>query len=81
MDGVKAVIALGETKERVAEFASSCGIEKIAYGENMDDAVKQAHSLSEAGDIVLLSPASASWDQYASFEVRGDEFIRAILSL
>ena len=81
MGNVKAVVTLGETKERVSEFASSCGVDKIVDATTMDDAVQLAHSLSADGDIILLSPASASWDQYASFELRGDEFIKAVLSL
>ena len=50
-------------------------------GEDVGDAVKIAHPLSVEGDIILLSPASASWDQYASFELRGDEFIEAVMKL
>ena len=38
----------------------------------MEDAVRQRILFLKSGDVVLLSPASASWDQYASFEVRGD---------
>ena len=81
MGNVKAVVTLGETQERVSEFASSCGVDTIVDATTMDNAVQLAHSLSDAGDIILLSPASASWDQYASFELRGDEFIKAVLSL
>jgi UDP-N-acetylmuramoylalanine--D-glutamate ligase len=81
MGNVKAVVALGETQKRFAEFASSCGIEQILNAGTMKDAVSLAHSLSEVGDVILLSPASASWDQYASFEVRGDAFIEAVMSL
>jgi UDP-N-acetylmuramoylalanine--D-glutamate ligase len=47
----------------------------------MDDAVQQAYDLSEAGDVVLLSPACASWDQYQTFEERGDMFIQAVHTL
>lgn len=81
MVNVKAVVTLGETKERFSEFAASCGVEQIVDATTMDNAVNLAHSLSVEGDIILLSPASASWDQYASFELRGDEFIKAVLSL
>ncbi|WP_172369770.1 UDP-N-acetylmuramoyl-L-alanine--D-glutamate ligase [Sporosarcina jiandibaonis] len=81
MGNVKAVVALGETQNRFADFASSCGIEQILDAGTMEDAVSLAHSLSEVGDVILLSPASASWDQYASFEVRGDAFIEAVMSL
>lgn len=81
MGNVKAVVTLGETKERFTEFAASCGVKQIVDATTMDNAVDLAHSLSVEGDIILLSPASASWDQYASFELRGDEFIKAVLSL
>ncbi|MCZ2257112.1 UDP-N-acetylmuramoyl-L-alanine--D-glutamate ligase [Sporosarcina sp. G11-34] len=81
MGNVKAVVTIGETKERLSEFATSCGVEEIVYATTMENAVQLAHSLSEEKDIILLSPASASWDQYASFEIRGDEFIKAVLSL
>lgn len=81
MSNVKAVVALGETKERFIEFALSCGIEKVVGAPTMVEAVQVAHSLSVEDDVVLLSPASASWDEYPSFEVRGDKFIEAVLTL
>lgn len=81
MANVKAVISLGETQEKVEEFALSCGVGNVVHAETMERAVECAHSLSEQGDIILLSPASASWDQYESFEVRGDAFIKAVMSL
>ena len=81
MGNVKAVVALGETQKRFSEFASSCGVEQVLDAGTMENAVSLAHSLSEVGDVILLSPASASWDQYASFEVRGEAFIDAVLSL
>ena len=36
---------------------------------------------SESGDVILLSPACASWDQFKTFEVRGDIFIEAVHKL
>lgn len=44
------------------------------------DATRKAFELAEPGDIVLLSPANASWDMYA-FEVRGDEFLKTVEKL
>lgn len=81
LKNVKAVIGLGETASRVKEFAASCGVKEIETASTMAEAVSIAHALSDAGDIVLLSPASASWDEYASFEERGDIFIQAVMSL
>ncbi|QTD42404.1 UDP-N-acetylmuramoyl-L-alanine--D-glutamate ligase [Sporosarcina sp. Te-1] len=81
MDHVKSVIAVGETAERFQEFASSCGISQISVAETMDDAIQQAYGQSAVGDIILLSPACASWDQYKNFEQRGDAFIDAVMKL
>jgi UDP-N-acetylmuramoylalanine--D-glutamate ligase len=47
----------------------------------MHDAVEKAIRHSESGDTILLSPACASWDQYDSFEIRGDAFIEAVKQL
>lgn len=81
MNNVKAVIASGETKLRFADFAKDCGVETIIFADDMTDAVPKAYELSEAGDTILLSPACASWDQYPSFEDRGDLFIAAFEKL
>ena len=81
MDNVKAVVALGETTERFSKFAASCGIANIVQAEDIEDAVQKAYPLTVEGDIILLSPACASWDQYPSFEVRGDQFIEAVMKL
>ena len=81
MDRVKAVVAIGETKERFATFAKSCNVEHVVVADSMMEAVERAEQLSEAGDVILLSPACASWDQYASFELRGDTFIEAVASV
>jgi UDP-N-acetylmuramoylalanine--D-glutamate ligase len=40
-----------------------------------------AFELSAPGDVILLSPANASWDQYPNFEIRGDKFIAAVEQL
>jgi UDP-N-acetylmuramoylalanine--D-glutamate ligase len=43
----------------------------------MDEAVAQAASVAQSGDIVLLSPGGTSYDMYADFEERGRDFARA----
>ena len=47
----------------------------------MDDAVRRAARLAQAGDVVLLSPGHASWDMVDNFEHRGDAFRRAAEAL
>lgn len=81
MKNVKSVVAFGQTGARFIEFAKSCGVEETVLAENVEDAVTKAASISESGDVILLSPACASWDQYKSFEVRGDLFIEAVMKL
>lgn len=81
MERVKAVVCLGETANKFAQFATSCGIEAIEFAATMEDAVHKAFPLSNSGDIVLLSPSCASWDMYANFEDRGDAFIDAVMQL
>ena len=53
----------------------------IVYAENMEEAVFLARKHSVSGDIVALSPASASFDKYRDFEQRGDHFISIVNEL
>lgn len=78
---VKTLVTFGETSKLMAEAASKAGISVIHEVENVEAAVPKSFELSEAGDVILLSPAAASWDQYKSFEIRGDRFIEAIEQL
>jgi len=77
---VKAIIAIGTCRDRVKEFADKNNKECYVY-EHLVDGFDQAVSISEPGDIILLSPASASWDQYKECEVRGAEFKDKVASL
>lgn len=81
MPNVHAVVVSGETAERFAEFAKSCGVETIERAEWIEDAVEKAYAVSNEGDVILLSPACASWDQYSRFEVRGERFVKAVEAL
>ena len=47
----------------------------------MNEAVQQAFSQAESGDVVLLSPACASFDRYSNFEERGRDFKACVASL
>lgn len=75
---VKAIILYGETKQLLAQTAREAGIPVIKIVDNLTEAVPEAYAASEAGDVVLLSPACASWDQFKTFEERGDVFIKAV---
>ena len=70
---VKAIIGIGECRERVKEFGEKNHIPTYIH-EHLKDGFKEIVNIMKEGDIVLLSPASASWDQYPECEVRGAEF-------
>lgn len=78
---VKALYTFGETADKMIEAAKEAGISNIHKLDELKDAVPLAYENSEAGDILLLSPAAASWDQFANFELRGDVFIEAVEKL
>ena len=77
---VKTIIAIGSCRDRVVEFANKNNIPVYSY-EYMKDSFNMIQEVMEDGDVVLLSPASASWDQYKECEVRGDEFCELVNNL
>ncbi|WP_188454483.1 UDP-N-acetylmuramoyl-L-alanine--D-glutamate ligase [Virgibacillus oceani] len=81
LENVKAAVLFGQTKEKLKEVAEKAGIETVEAAENVEDAVKKAYQLSNPNDVILLSPACASWDQYRTFEERGDMFIQTVHTL
>ncbi len=80
-DTVKAAVLLGATAEAIEQairLHSDLPIQRVA---TMEDAVATARRLATDGDIVFLSPASASFDMYKNFEERGHHFKRLVLAL
>lgn len=78
---VKALVLLGQTAEKIETTAKEHGIDNISKVEDMEAAVKKAYEIAESGDVVLLSPACASWDMYPNFEARGLDFKENIYKL
>lgn len=74
---VRALILTGPTSEKI-ENATKQALNgkniEIYYTSNMQESVNLAKEIAKAGDVVLLSPASASFDLYKNFEDRGHQF-------
>ncbi|MGT2756680.1 UDP-N-acetylmuramoyl-L-alanine--D-glutamate ligase [Streptococcus ovuberis] len=74
--GLKQMVIVGESTPRMVRAAQAAGV-PYSLAQDVADAAKKAFELASPGDVVLLSPANASWDMYANFEVRGDSFLAA----
>lgn len=75
---VKHLVVLGEAAGEIeAELGGLCGTSRA---ESMSEAIGAAGRHAEAGDTVLLSPACASFDMYASYAARGDDFAACVKS-
>ena len=70
---VKCIVAIGECRNRVVQFAKTMEIPVYSF-EFLKDGFAKCYEVSVPGDVILLSPASASWDQYKECEIRGTEF-------
>lgn len=77
MKNVKCVVCFGETKNRIEEFCTDLNI-KCYKNDTLKEAMNVVKDICTPGDVVLLSPACASWDQYDKFEDRGDEFKKLV---
>jgi len=71
---VKAIILIGRDAGKIQDAVSD--VVTTSRAADMSDAVSQASVLAERGDVVLLSPACASFDMYQNFEQRGNDFRR-----
>ena len=80
MGNVKLLICYGETKDVLEEFARKNNIKNIKVN-NLEEATKEAYKNSQEKDIILLSPACASWDQFETFEQRGELFKKIVNEL
>lgn len=80
-DTVKHAILLGATAPSIQTAIRNCSDLPITRVSNMEEAVKVAAEIAGEGDIVFMSPASASFDMYKNFEERGNHFRDLVLAL
>jgi len=76
---VTTLVLIGEDAKKIAEVASS-SID-IKFADSMQNAVEICHKAASSGDIVLLSPACASFDMFKDFEHRGQVFTEIVEQL
>lgn len=77
---VKAIVCMGLDNSKIHEAFSEV-VERIVDASTADEAVKKAYALSIKGDLVLLSPACASFDLFKNYEDRGEQFKKAVKEL
>lgn len=77
---VKAIVCMGLDNSKIHEAFSEV-VERIVDASSADEAVKKAYALSIKGDLVLLSPACASFDLFKNYEDRGEQFKKAVKEL
>lgn len=71
---VKALILLGQAAPEIETAVKKVGYANIYHVGNYPEAVEKATALAADGDVVLLSPACASWDMFRNYEERGELF-------
>jgi len=76
---VRSLVVIGEDGDNIESQLKAHA--KIARAGSLKDAVQKAFSAAESGDAVLLAPACASFDMFGSFEERGREFKKAVITL
>lgn len=80
---VKRVYTIGAAAEKIESqiVSQKNGGPEVVQAGTLESAVKRAAAVAEPGDVVLLAPACASFDQFRSFEHRGEVFKRIVASL
>ena len=77
---VKAIVCLGINNQPIHDFFDGI-VSDIVDTKSASDAVLAAYTLADKGDVVLLSPACASFDLFKNFEDRGQQFKEAVRAL
>ena len=80
IDKVKAIICLGQNNQKIIKSFQG-KVDTIVQASSMDEAVNQSYSIANNGDVVLLSPACASFDLFENYEDRGFKFKKAVRAL
>ena len=78
-NAMRAVVAIGAAQKEIqGAFSAVC---EVSTANSMHEAVLTANALAKPGDVVLLSPGCTSYDWYANYGQRGDDFAREVKAL
>lgn len=77
---IKAIVYIGETGEKIARILRDKKFQKLLSpgGQKMEEIVDVASRIAESGDVVVLSPASASFGLFKNYKDRGEQFKQAV---
>lgn len=78
---IKHTVITGSSANNMMFYASKANLDGVVVVKNFDEAVKTAYRLCSQNEVVLLSPATASFDEFSSFEERGERFVKVVKSL
>lgn len=79
---VKGLVLMGQTKDKIKEAYNSYACNApLIEADTLEEAVKKAFDMAREGDIVIMSPASASFDMFKNFEVKGNLYKQIVNSL
>jgi UDP-N-acetylmuramoylalanine--D-glutamate ligase len=79
----KAVVLIGQTADKISEAIQSAGPSQVIVKrtKTLEEAVVCCSKMAQKGDIVLMSPACASFDMFKNYQERGKVFQKAVLNL
>jgi UDP-N-acetylmuramoylalanine--D-glutamate ligase len=80
-ENVRVLITLGECAGELEKEAKQAGVAKLIRENDLRQAVFSAYQLAQPGEVVLLSPACASWDMFCDYVERGNLFRKTVLEL
>ena len=84
VDNIKEIILIGDTADKIEEYIDLKGKYKSKVTKElrtMSEIVSKAKETAKSGDVVLLSPASASFGLFKNYKDRGEQFSQAVRSL
>lgn len=82
---VKKVVLYGQTKQKIEHSCIKMGVDEglidVCDSTNFREIIMHAKNITDAGDVVILSPGSASYDMFKNFSDRGEQFTNIVESL